>query len=352
MAAAKPYDPIVSIEGMYHGSVTRIAYALKDPGNFGQSTKGIIQECSKQFHDALDDCEVQILDAKWYLEHQLQLRKEQRAAKAREERAASAKRKHDQVQADAEKDKEAKRQKIESPPEAQPEPEKPVTIEQPPAPEPTKPATPEKQATPPRPIKQDEKEKKPPTPPKQDPTPEKPPETDDLFGSGRPTPSADPGTVGGTLDGNDDFISGNFESMFGEPTGEEGNINIESDFAFDQPIGEDAFANNADNATLDQNMQSGEGPDLDSLLPGLGSYANQDPAAGNGQGLNTSNDLGAQANAPNSNDFDLPTLGGPNEFDAFLDANNFDGMDLGNDPNMDGDINNMDVPLDFDSMFS
>ena len=76
--ATKPYDPVTSIEGMFNGCITRIAQAIKNPVDFGPSTKGVLLECSKRFQDALDDCEVQILEAKFYLEHQLALNKARR----------------------------------------------------------------------------------------------------------------------------------------------------------------------------------------------------------------------------------------------------------------------------------
>lgn len=343
MAAPKPYDPIVSIEGMYNGSVTRIAYALQDPANFGHQSKGIIQQCSKQFHEALDDIEIQILDAKWYLEHQLRLRKEQRAIQAQEEQAASAKRKHDQIEADGEKEKDtdAKRQKLEQDAQPQSEPEKPAAASPPkPAPEPAQqPAEPAKPAEPAA-TEPEKKEDKPATPIKETPVPDKPPETDDLFGSGRPTPTADPGTAGG-MDGVDDFNQ--FESMFGEPTGDDPNMNPEGDLGFDLGMGDDVFG-----APTGQNQPSGEASGLESMLPGLESYANQEQNAAGG----VTGEDNAQNGADAAMGFDLPELGGPNEFDAFLDANDFGGIDLGNDPNLDGDINNMDAPLDFDSMFS
>lgn len=354
MATAKPYDPVVSIEGMYHGSVTRIAYALKDPGNFGQSTKAIIQECSKQFHDALDDCEIQIIDAKWYLEHQLELRKEQRAAKAREEQVATAKRKHDQVETDGdrEKDKDTKRQKVEQPSKPPSEPVKSEAMpEQPPAPEPAQqPAKADKPAEP-GPPEEEKKPEKPSTPAKEDPAPHKPPETiDDLFGSGRPTPSADPGTAG--LDGADDFNQ--FESMFGEPTADDSNLNPDGELGFDLQMGDDDFAANINDGNPDQGAPSGEASGLDSLLPGLDSYANQDATGGATAGgtANSNSNAAVQSGTGSAVDFNLPELGGPNEFDAFLDANNFDGIDLNADPNLEGDLNNMDAPLDFESMFS
>ncbi|ETN45020.1 uncharacterized protein HMPREF1541_09896 [Cyphellophora europaea CBS 101466] len=351
MSTAKPYDPIKSIEGMYHGTVTRIAYALKDPGNFGQSTKGIIQECSKQFQDALDDCEIQILDAKWYLEHQLRLRKQKRAeeAKAREEQAASAKRKHDQVEADGQKDQGTKRQKVEQLPKPEPEPEKKPTpvLEQPSETEPTpapaqQPADAGKPAEP-TPTEKPKELQQSPAQEKADTAPDKPPDTvDDLFGSGRPTPTAEPGTAAGTLDGVDDFNQ--FESMFGEATGDDTNINPDGDLGFDLQMGDDDFAANIDTNPDAQTQPAGDSG-LDSLLPGLESYANQNQN-------NTGGDSAQNAATAGDVDFNLPELGGPNEFDAFLDANNFDSLDMGNDANLDGDINNMDAPLDFDSMFS
>src|ERR1700712_4460780 len=97
MATSRPpYDPVKTVEAMFMGSVARIAYVMKDPVNYAPATRAVLAETAKKFQDALDDCEIQILDAKWYLEHQLALNKARREAKAREDTAASTKRKRDE----------------------------------------------------------------------------------------------------------------------------------------------------------------------------------------------------------------------------------------------------------------
>ena len=336
-AAAKPYDPVARCQGMFNGCVMRLAQAIKDPINYGDSTRLVIQECAKQYQDALDDCEIQILDAKWYLEHQLALNKARREAKAREESAAVAKRKHDQIQEAGEKEDradEAKRVKLDTPkPEAakkSPEPQK----QEKPTPEPTKPQPAAPASKPEEPKKPEQKQpekpvKKPPEPAK---APEKPPDQPteepssqamtDLFQS---TPQVTPAPT------NDDF---NFVSMFGDPSQDVGvgdddeNNNDNDDMNFDLDLG-DGFASNLGGDDNNQN----QGEDLDSLLPGLDSYANQ-----------TENDNNANSN--HAMNFDLPPLDGPNEFDAFLDANNFEG-----DMNLTEEAMNMEN-MDFDSMFA
>lgn len=325
MATGKLYDPVVSIEGMYHGSVTRIAYALKDPSNFGQSTRGIIQECSKQYQDALDDCEIQILDAKWYLEHQLRLRKQEREAKSREEQAASAKRKHSEVEEADDKQQEAKRVKVDeaakddSNSNALPSTEKKASLRTPSPKQPTNTAKPK------TPSPQQAKPPKPATPPA------KPPETlEDLQTSTRPTPTGEADTAPATADPDDPF---NFTSMFGDPTdGEPGMLNPSGDLDFDLGLSmdNDTFATDANTQDPQQNVDSS---DLNALLPELDSYAGQDT---NNQQLP---DLNAGASA--AMDFGLPELGGPNEFDAMFDDANYDGA------MMEGDLN-LDLNLDLD----
>lgn len=328
--ATKPYDPVTSIEGMFNGCITRIAQAIKDPVHFGPSTKAVLLECSKRFQDALDDCEVQILEAKFYLEHQLAQNKARREAKAREEGAATAKRKHDQVQDPEEKAENAKRVKLEEqkPPEpvkpdTQPEPIKapdsrksePQPETQPKLPSP-KPAEPTKPEPPKAPDKQPAK------------LPEKPPEeavsqTPVMTDFPQPTPNATPAPT------NDEF---NFESMFGDPSADAGAR--DGEMAFDLDLGDDF--GNALEGTNDANPQD---QDLNSLLPGLESYANQAPDDGGDQAMKINSDLPA-----------LPDIG-PNDFDAFLDANDFntDGsMNLNEDPM--NNLENMDG-IDFDSMF-
>ena len=328
--ATKPYDPITSIEGMFNGCITRIAQAIKDPVHFGTSTKGVLLECSKRYQDALDDCEVQILEAKFYLEHQLALNKARREAKAREDGAANAKRKHDQIQDPEEKAENVKRVKVEEQKLSEPEEPAPKT-EAIKAPQPKKsesqPEQPPKQPTP-QPAEQPKPEPskapdilpaKSPEKPPEEPVSQKPVITD----FPQPTPNATPAPT------NDEF---NFESMFGDPSADAGAG--EGDMAFDLNLGDD-FGNALD-GTNEANPQD---QDLNSLLPGLDEYANQAPDDGGDQAMKINSDLPA-----------LPDIG-PNDFDAFLDANDFnqDGsMNLNDDPM--SNLENMDG-IDFDSMF-
>ena len=386
-----PYDPVKTVEAMFMGSFARIAYDMKDPVNFAPATKAVLAETAKKFQDALDDCEIQILDAKWYLERQLALNKARREAKAREDSAASAKRKreevtdrHDKAQtAEGESaSKRVKTQEPEEPVEPQSKPQqKPqqTSPNQKPAPQPQpvvapnkppaqaapnakdKPVTvkpPDKpkvavtkdikapQPTAPVPAKKQEKTK--PSEPVHAPERTMTQTTTDEFP--KPTPQDTP------ADGNEAF---NFESMFGEPSADmmDGAGN---DMNFDlEDLGGDSYGNMQDNS-------------LNSLLPGLESYAN---SAGDDttynmlgapmNGMPTGADALVTSNQPdptqqpqqaaNVSDFSLPQLG-PNEFDDFLNANdmNFD------DPiNLDGDgmmnmegMENVDMNMDFDSMFS
>ncbi len=332
--ATKPYDPITSIEGMFNGCITRIGQAIKDPVHFGPSTKGVLLECSKRFQDALDDCEVQILEAKFYLEHQLALNKARREAKAREEGAVTGKRKHDQIEDGEDKAGNAKRVKVEDkkPSEAETPVKRPEPVR---APE-SKKSEPEPE---PREHHKDPTQKsaevlklEPPNAPDILPakSPEKPPEepilqTPALTDFPQPTPNATPAPT------NDEF---NFESMFGDPSADAGAG--DGDMAFDLNLGDDFGG--AIEGTNDANPQD---QDFSSLLPGLESYANQ-----------AADDNGDPSNVMRINP-DLPELPdtGPNDFDAFLDANDFntDGsMNLNDDPM--SNLENMDG-IDFDSMF-
>jgi hypothetical protein len=386
MATSKPpYDPVKTVEGMFMGSVTRIAYAMKDPLNYAQSTKAVLAETAKKFQDALDDCEIQILDAKWYLENQLAINKARRAAaaKAKEDNAANAKRKHDET-LDAQDKSQAvleeqatKRPRTEEP-EPQPQPQVQQNAQktspmQKPAAKPTaEPTIAPTQTTPkvaeaPPPAKSAEKpqvitdvkptqlvapvakpQEKPPEPAtKPTPAPTQTmtqPSIDDLP---KATPQDTP------ANDNEAF---NFESMFGDPSAE----------MMDSNVGDTSFDFNS----FENDGFNGDNP-LNSLLPGLETYANQanedntfNLSGTTLNGLSTDSgvatqDLGltdssTQNQMAASNDFDLPALG-PNEFDDFLNANdmNFDGnVDL-----QGGDILNMDnmesmQDLDFDSMFN
>ena len=324
MAFPKSTDPVRTIEGMYSGTVTRIAYAFKDHANFGQSTKAIIQECSKQYQDALDDCEIQILDAKWYLEHQLLLRKQKREAKAREEQAATAKRKHSEIEDEAEKEHDQKRVKVNDAPKEDEPDVAPPAIE-----------TPPKQKTPEKPKEKPTPEKQPSPAKPADPEPEKPPEVNDEFSiPPEPTP-ADPGTVA-TMEGADDFNQ--FESMFGEVTGDDGGGEPGGDIGFD--LVDDVFGDSVNDSS--NNVGGMEPSDLNSLLPGLESYANQD---------STNATQNQESSITQAMDFGLPELGGPNEFDMMFETGDFDGTAM--EGNMNDDVNvDLDPNMDFESMFS
>ncbi|KAJ9604338.1 hypothetical protein H2200_011172 [Cladophialophora chaetospira] len=383
-----PYDPVKTVEAMFMGSVARIAYVMKDPVNFAPATRAVLAETAKKFQDALDDCELQILDAKWYLEDQLRINKARREAKAREDSAASAKRKREETQDAQDKtqtqegESAPKRVKTQEPEEPLQPPPKPQQNPQqtspgqkpPPQPQPAATSKPTAQAAPSAPeksatVKPPDKPKVAVVPGAKAPQPQAPPAvkqqakpkqtepapvpertmtqtTTDEFP--KPTPQDTP------ADGSEAF---NFESMFGEPSA-------------------DMMDSSGNDMTFDLDDLSGDSyvqdNSLNSLLPGLESYANQ---AGDDStftmsgttmnGLPTGNDLstmGAQTDTvpntqqqPQANDFSLPQLG-PNEFDDFLNAND---MSFDDPINLDGDgmlnmdnMENVDMNMDFDSMFS
>jgi hypothetical protein len=399
MATSKPpYDPVKTVEAMFMGSVARIAYVMKDPVNFAPATKAVLAETAKKFQDALDDCEIQILNAKWYLERQLAANKARREAKARDASASSAKRKRDEVQDAQDKAQHAegenapKRVKTQEPeepvPPPQPKPQQPSPVQIPapqPAVAPSKPAAPSapQQRDKPATVKPPDKPKvsvttdvkapqptAPPAPKPQEkpkpPEPVQPPErtmtqtTADEFP--KPTPQDTPAS------GTDAF---NFESMFGEPSAEMMDSGG-NDMTFDlENFGGDSYGGDSGNINLQDNS-------LNSLLPGLESYANQTGDDGGfgmpgttNNGLPTGNDRAGEAGQSVASagqqlqqqqqqeqqqpaimdDFGLPQLG-PNEFDDFLNDND---MSFGDSINLDGDgmmnMDNINVD-DFDSMFS
>lgn len=377
MAVSKPpYDPVKVIEGMFNGSVTRIGQALKNPSDYSGSTKTVLAECAKKFHDALDDCEVQLLDAKWYLEHQLRMNRMRREAQARE-MGTAVKRKHEETkdveETNSNEQNVAKKLKVDQVADQkiskEPSQVKETAVEPKPKPnggiETTKPAPlpiqPEKQ----KPEVEDQQKPSKPTldtqsaqptrnteasnPSAQEQPPAPLPPADDFA---KPTPQATPtGT-------NDEF---NFESMFGEPTGEQGGgsgnrDNDDLDFDF----GTGDFGGNM---TTDD-MGGDQDPPLDTLLPGLESYANQteDNLLANSNSINNTNTINntSTSNVQNestmaafSNNFDLPSIGGPNIFDDFLNDDNFGGAGIeggGGDFVDDIDLSNDALlDLDFDS---
>lgn len=374
-----PYDPVKTVEGMFNGSVTRIAYAMKDPLNYAQSTKAVLAETAKKFQDALDDCEIQILDAKWYLERQLALNKARREAKAREDSAASAKRKREELEAvqdqAPERDNESapKRVKTQEPEEsAQPQqgsqptsqpsaingtaaqpPAKPTendkpaatnAMEKPKVSAPTEVKAPKPSAAPAAASQSKDKPPEPAQPPESNVA-----QTTVVDEVPKATPQETPVT------GNDEF---NFVSMFGEPSGEMGD-GTGNDMSFDLGLGE-GFDGDGSNLNAQDSFSA--------LLPGLESYANQTgddsgfPMPAPGATTNLVPDSGGQGGDDttitannnnqqqlNANDFSLPALG-PNEFDDFLNAND---MSFDGNINMDDDVllNAENMEMDFDSMF-
>ncbi|EXJ78640.1 hypothetical protein A1O1_09041 [Capronia coronata CBS 617.96] len=368
---------------MFNGSVTRIAYAIKDPLNYAQSTKAVLAETAKKFQDALDDCEIQILEAKWYLEHQLALNKARREAEAREESAAHAKRKHEEIKDEPEKA--APENERENAPKRvkTAEPEEPVALKQQPSQSPSQRPPPLPAATavpngtnnaasktgekPKASVTTEVKKAKPPTatapapPPRQQ---DKPSQSVQIPEKAMPQPTAEempkitPQDTPGA--GNEDF---NFVSMFGEPSGD----NLDgagNDMNFDLNLG-NGF--DAESAAQHLNVHDSS---LNSLLPGLESYANQagdDNSFNMGDSTNTQTanggggtDIGGGGMTTDNNaqqqinitDFSLPALG-PNEFDDLLNSNDMtfdDSLNLNDDGMMSMEnMENMD--MDFDSMF-
>jgi hypothetical protein len=412
MATTKAsYDPVKTVEGMFNGSVTRIAYAVKDPLNYAQSTKAVLAETTKKFQDALDDCEIQILDAKWYLEHQLALNKARREAKAREDSAASAKRKHNATEEARDKPQVNSKDNAPKRVRTAPQPEDPTQTQTQTSTQ-TKPSTstspvtkPNPKTTPKAAQKAPPKQQVPPKPQEKMPAPVSEPKAPQPLSNPAPKVQERPfdhiqipqATLSQNMpdefpkltpqdtpaEGHEDF---NFESMFGEPPDNVATGN--NDMSFDLGL-TDNFDPTAGIPTQDSSLTS--------LLPGLESYANQagddsnfnlggtnfgmnmnmnmgmgmgmgmdasgpGPGSGSGGGglvvgdnslPNPDNTQQMTTNA-NANAFDLPDLGGPNEFDEFLNANdiNFDAtMGMNDDGTM--DMRNMDtVDMDFDSMFA
>lgn len=346
------YDPVKAVEGMFNGSVTRIAYVLKDPINYGGSTKMVLAECAKRFQDALDDCEIQLLDAKWYLEHQLKTNQLRREAQARE-MGTAAKRKHDEIKEANEPNSSgptaAKKAKIDQEPgKAKPEePAKPKdstavsnSVQSQSTSE-TKPTNTQPTAEKKNEQKKDETTAQPASKAAEVPKAENkdPPPTSTQDDFAKPTP---PASTAGT---NDDF---NFESMFGEPTGGEGDISkIENDLD---------FFTTRDFAETAEDSYNQDSTSLDILLPGVETYANQtddNPPSKQGN-ANNGEDSGGNTGVPDtgalptfSNDFDLPDIGGPNIFDDFLNDDSLGGggsFENNIDPN---DTSLVDMDFDF-----
>lgn len=395
-APPKAYDPMIVVEAMFNGCVTRIGQTFGNPKEYAEGTKTVLPECTKRFQDALDDCEIQILDAKWYLEHKLAENKACREAKAKETSVAntSTKRKHDQIQgleqAQA-SDSPAKRTKIDDqqigkdapkpasnltapiePPKAgrtTPQPSQPQggrSTPQPPLPQSNLQSQPmarsasnpqsKREATSspnslPAKIKAENSNAPEPTsaPVPPPPPPQQPMQPDPQFNIddfSKPTPQVTP-----TLT-NEEF---NFESMFGEPN-EENNMDDTENLPIelDDPFGN--FINDDSNITVNNsNANTQNQPAVNSMLPGLEAYANQpDDAANPTNAINTNNNtggMGADNGNAFTNDLDLPDLGGPNIFDDMLNDADFGGDftgggEVGGDFTAGGDAN-----ISFEDLF-
>lgn len=313
-----PYDPIKSVEGMFNGTLTRLGYFFKDPDNYGASTKVVLSETAKRYQDALDDCEIQILEAKWYLEHQLQLHRRRREAQAQKEDVTAAKRKLDEMKDagtmngadDNANEKPAKRLRIE---ENKPEDRMDVKIDQ---------AMPESEAAATAgKVTQEvvaEAVKPPIAPPTSKPMqpipakpsidiPRAPPDPPPI--ESRPSTSAGPQRSEQVTPAtaNEDF---NFESMFGEPSNDlnDGNLNFDLDLNGDGNLDDSSNLNFQDPSSLN------------SLLPGLESYANQS----NDNGMSFTTNAGKNGDHTVANNFDLPEIG-DSTFDDLLNDNNLGG---------------------------
>lgn len=397
-APPKAYDPMIVVEAMFNGCVTRIGQTFGNPKEYAEGTKTVLPECTKRFQDALDDCEIQILDAKWYLEHKLAENKARREAKAKETSVAntSTKRKHDQVQgleqAQA-SDGPAKRTKIDDQQIGKDAPKPASNLTAPAEPPKAGRTTPQPsqpqggRSTPQPPLSQSNLQSQPmarsasnpqskreatsspyslpakikaensnapeptsaPVPPPPPPPPQQPVQPDPQFNIddfSKPTPQVTP-----TLT-NEEF---NFESMFGEPN-EENNMDDTENLPIelDDPFGN--FINDDSNITVNNsNANTQNQPAVNSMLPGLEAYANQpDDATNPTNAINTNNNtggMGADNGNAFTNDLDLPDLGGPNIFDDMLNDADFGGDftgggEVGGDFTAGGDAN-----ISFEDLF-
>lgn len=374
MAQAKPqapYDPVKSVVGMWNGTLTRLGYFFKDPANYdGEPTKAVLSLTSRRYQDALDDCEIQILEAKWYLEHQLMLNKERReAAQAEKEDSTSAKRKlaefqeartsHEEVTVPQEQP--AKRQRVSE--------EVPAHAPNHAAPESAKGQPPEQKNTSekgtPDKVKEESKDMKaelaePSTETQKGTTisqpgpPKEPPEKLNLpapVSTTMPTGSRPSTSYGGRgppsqsgqntpATAAEDF---NFESMFGEPSGDPNDaagLNLDS---MDLVNAGEMDGNSMEAAGFNDTNAFGLGDtSLNNLLPGLESYAKQSGEHGDGEG---GFDFGNAGSA--DNEFALPDLG-TSTFDDFLNDNPFGDGGGGDDFLKDGEMMNLD---DLDASF-
>lgn len=362
--AAKPsYDPAKALEGMFKGAVIRVAQSLRDPKNYGASTSIVLPEVTKRFHDAIDDIEIQLLEAKWDLEARLAAnrtaRELEQAASTVETGSAKRKRTEDDVKDGDQENVSSKRAKVE---EVKPEvSEKEAlassntaeaggqlqtnSLESDRVQQPTVSVADAKS----RPMNTEAKQNIPQSSASQlEPTasqdtrtelpPSKPPDKPRATAEASQTEQGEVATKDNEQDIQDD---NEFESMFDIPAGDTKH-NVDSSITFGN-----AFDHNIHSNDLDVNSGQNDSS-LNSLLPGLGDYANQAPDdAGSAQhvGQNPAAPVDPRPDSVGSlgNEFDLPDFGGPNEFDDLLN----DAFDFGGGTN-DGDNTVADT---FDDLF-
>lgn len=65
---------------MLKGSLKRLGDFFSDPQNFGSMTHDVLKGTSTRYQEALDKCEIQILNAKWMLEYDLSQARAKRVA--------------------------------------------------------------------------------------------------------------------------------------------------------------------------------------------------------------------------------------------------------------------------------
>lgn len=340
---------------MYNGLLTRTGYLLRDPKNYGEPSPYIFAELQKRFHDALDDCEIRLLDVKWYLEQQLKENKARREQKvvsdiraATESSATKRKRDpDDDVNERAQVETPTKRQKpvqehIASPTNtrAQDVKSEPVQIDVE--------TQPENEDRPPESSKQQPDIVQPQADPEMSkPEPEAPPSEEQIHDSlAAPDPSLIPPDQDLSID---DMMQGEqgstqqtpadgdifFESVFGAPADDDAQMNND-EMALD--FMNDNFAtdvvpdlSNTDDPIQNQvNVQSQQ--DQPSFLDGLEQYANQTDDMMVAQDFSLADSqYQDNTNLNASHDHE------PNIFDQFLDGSFEPIGDMSG-----GDLNNLD----------
>ncbi|KAK6374614.1 hypothetical protein LTR64_002726 [Lithohypha guttulata] len=306
----KVYDPVRVVEGMFSGCLTRMAYVLRDPKNFGEPSPYIFAELQKRFADGCDDIEIKLLDLKWYLEQKLAENATRRQAEAIQKgtttpTASATKRKHEEID-DTQKQEQSetptkrpKRDDGTSPKSAVVATEDPPTSnsnENPPADSASQPRTvPDVDA--PAQVQPAPSQVQP-APSQVQPAPSYLEKANDQPSSGQakqiPVPATAPSAVPPEPEFNADYTAkstpqetpiepGDFfiESMFGDPTEDGNTVNSEDLNSFTQNNFDQSTAaagtavSNTINQDQDYTQSQANSSSLTSFLPGLEQYANQ-----------------------------------------------------------------------------